>query len=387
MSIRKHETRVVYSCGHKAHVTLYGKSEEQERKRKWCEEQGICPTCYAEQMKRDRAVLLAMRKEEYCLPDLEGSPKQTAWAEKIRNAGIDLLERVILQGDNDIALAANPKQASQLIQQRHETIELCREMFAVVTDSRFYIDNREGMYSPRWLIFVSRSYEAMREVEAPDIPQKIRRDATMVPEHPAHDDAVEVIAEPDRVCAKYKKDESFRSVVKKLHFDWDGEHRAWVRICSQFSGRAEDRAAELVNTLLRSGFIVMCADANVRSLAESAEYKKECRRWIKAAKNDDYVIQWDRDDKDFYRSAMELPGAKYRRDAGGVVVPAVHWREIKDFAYIYDFNLSEKVQAIANAARDAEIPAQPAEPVIPEERDKLAEILQSSSEVLADLIG
>ena len=65
------------------------------------------------------------------------------------------------------------------------------------------------------------------------------------------------------------------------------------------SGRAEDRAAELVNTLLRSGFIVMCADANVRSLAESAEYKKECRRWIKAAKNDDYVIQWDRDDKDF----------------------------------------------------------------------------------------
>ena len=82
MSVRKHETRVVYSCGHKAHVTLYGKSEEQERKRKWCEEKGLCPSCYAEQMKQDRAVLLAMRKDEYCLPDLEGSPKQTAWAEK-----------------------------------------------------------------------------------------------------------------------------------------------------------------------------------------------------------------------------------------------------------------------------------------------------------------
>ena len=51
MSVRKHETRVVYSCGHKAHVTLYGKSEEQERKRKWCEEKGLCPSCYAEQMK------------------------------------------------------------------------------------------------------------------------------------------------------------------------------------------------------------------------------------------------------------------------------------------------------------------------------------------------
>ena len=107
-------------------------------------------------------------------------------------------------------------------------------MFVTVSEARFYIDNREGIYSPRWLVFASRSYEAMREVEAPDMPREIRRDATMVPEHPAHDDVVEVIAESDRVCAKYKKDESFRSVVKKLHFDWDGEHRAWVRICSQF---------------------------------------------------------------------------------------------------------------------------------------------------------
>lgn len=387
MSVRKHETRVVYSCGHKAHVTLYGKSEEQERKRKWCEEQGICPSCYAEQMKQDRAALLSMRKDEYSLPDLEGSEKQIAWAEKIRNAGIDLLERVIVQGDNDIALAANPKQASQLIQQRHEAIELCREMFAVVTDSRFYIDNREGMYSPRWLIFVSRSYEAMREVETPDAMPEIHRDATMMPVSPSHDDAVEVIVESDRVRATYKKDDAFRSVVKKLHFEWDGEHRAWVRICSQFAGRAEDRAAELVNTLLRAGFIVTCADAAVRELAESAGYEQECRRWIRAAKGGGYVICWDRDDKDFYKSAMGLPGAKYRRDAGGVVIPAVHWREIKDFAYIHDFNLSEKAQAIADAARDAEIPSQPAEPVIPEEKDKLAEILESSKEVLPDLVG
>lgn len=386
MSVRKHETRVVYSCGHKAHVTLYGKSEEQERKRKWCEEQGICPSCYAEQMKQDRAALLAMRKDEYSLPDLEGSEKQIAWAEKIRNSGIDLLERYIAEGDAGIALAY-PDQADQLIQHRHEGIELCREMFATVSEARFYIDNREGIYSPRWLVFASRSYEAMREVEAPDIPQEIRRDATMVPEHPAHGDAVEVIVESDQVRATYKKDDAFRSVVKKLHFEWDIEQRAWVRICSQFTGSATARAAELVNTLLRAGFIVMCADPSVRELAESAGYEQECRRWIKAAKGGGYVIQWDRDDKDFYRSAMELPGAKYRREAGGVVVPAVHWREIKDFAYIHDFKLSEKTQAIADAARDAEIPVKPAEPVIPEERDKLAEILQSSTEVLADLIG
>ena len=73
MSIRKHETRVLYSCGHKAHVTLYGNSEQQELKRQWCAEAGLCPDCYAEQMKKDRAALVAMRKEQYSLPDLAGS--------------------------------------------------------------------------------------------------------------------------------------------------------------------------------------------------------------------------------------------------------------------------------------------------------------------------
>lgn len=386
MSIRKHETRVLYSCGHKAHVTLYGNSEQQELKRQWCAEAGLCPDCYAEQMKKDRAALVAMRKEQYSLPDLEGSEKQIAWAEKIRNAGIDLLEQVTVVSEEQI-IADCPTYVEQAIRERNDAIRRCLAMFADVNEARFYIDNRDRMYSPQWLIRVCKNYEAYCEINAPRLKEEAQRDTTMMPQNLTHDDAAEVSVEFDCVRASYRqKDEDFRTIVKKLRFAWDGERRAWERKCSQFTGDAKERAAELVNALLHAGFAVMCSDDEVRRRAEEADFSPECRRWVVKSKDGGYVIRWDRDDKDFYRAAMDLPGARYRRDEGGIVVPAIRWREVVDFAYIHDFKLSAKAQAIADAARDAEIPSAPAEPVVPEERDKLAEILQSSTEVLEDLI-
>ena len=383
-NIGKHMV-TTYSCGHKAPVTLYGDAASQERKLKWCAESGLCPDCYAEQIKKDRASLIAIRKGEYDLPDLEGSEKQVKWAEKIRNAGIDLLESAISEGSNGIALLS-PFDAEKRILERQNAIDRCCDMFSNVTDARFYIDNRDGMYSLRWLERVCKSYETMRDIGTPDLPEEFRREVTMIPQNPSHADVVEVVVGADYVRATYPRNESFRAVVKKLRFDWSGEHCAWMRKCSQFTGSAQERASELVNALLRAGFIVMCADDLVREKAESANFVPECRRWIKKSKNGGYVIRWDRDDKDFYKFAMALPGAKYSRDEGGVAVSAVHWREILDFAYIHDFKLSEKARAVADAAKDAEIPSQPSEPPVPVERDKLAEILQSSPNILEDLI-
>ena len=72
---------VKFSCGHEATVELFGKSSERERKIAWFERYGLCPCCYkAEQ--QDKA---AKRAEKWELPALTGSPKQIAWAERIRS--------------------------------------------------------------------------------------------------------------------------------------------------------------------------------------------------------------------------------------------------------------------------------------------------------------
>lgn len=384
--VRMHETRVLYSCGHEAYTILYGNGDQQEEKRQWCAETGLCPNCYAEKLKNDRDALFAMRKEQYFLPDLEGSEKQVEWAEKIRNAGIDLLER----GNEKCVAQVLAGYSKEIVGKSYEETRRCITMFADVKKASFYIDNREDMYSYQWLLRMCKNYETNIEMDDPQLAEEVKREATMMPQNPTHGDAAKVILEPHCVRASYyKKDNDFRTVVKKLHFTWDVESREWKRKCTQFTGDAQERAAELINALLRAGFAVICSDTEVRRRAEEADFSPEFRRWIKKSSDEGYVIRWDRDDKDFYKDAMALPGARYRCEEHGVVVPTIHWREIMDFAYIQGFKLSPKAQAIADTARDAEIPADPAEPTkqsIPDGQNKLAEILQSGTEVLEDLI-
>lgn len=67
---------VTYACGHVKTVDLYGKTSERERKIEWMEGNCLCPACYKAEQQAKAKVL--------DLPALTGTPKQVAWAEKIR---------------------------------------------------------------------------------------------------------------------------------------------------------------------------------------------------------------------------------------------------------------------------------------------------------------
>lgn len=69
---------ITHKCGHEEMVELFGKGTDRERRIARMESEE-CPQCRAE---RDRAMGLA---------ELEGSPKQIAWASDIRR---DMLDRV-----------------------------------------------------------------------------------------------------------------------------------------------------------------------------------------------------------------------------------------------------------------------------------------------------
>ena len=72
---------VVFSCGHEERIELFGKGTERERKIAWFEKYGLCSTCY----KAEQQAVAAKRAEKWGLPALTGSPKQIAWAERIRS--------------------------------------------------------------------------------------------------------------------------------------------------------------------------------------------------------------------------------------------------------------------------------------------------------------
>lgn len=73
---------VTHKCGHEELVELFGKGSERQRKIDRMESEE-CPECRAEHaVERDRAMGLS---------ELQGSPKQVAWASDIRQ---EMLDRV-----------------------------------------------------------------------------------------------------------------------------------------------------------------------------------------------------------------------------------------------------------------------------------------------------
>ena len=78
---------ITYSCGHAGTVELYGKTSDRESKIRWYETTAVCPECYK---KQQEAAAETTTKHE--LPELEGSEKQVAWAKKLMESAITVLE-------------------------------------------------------------------------------------------------------------------------------------------------------------------------------------------------------------------------------------------------------------------------------------------------------
>lgn len=84
------KVNITYSCGHQGTINVFGKSEERERKIKYFEEYGLCPDCYKAEKQKETEEF-AVKKCE--LPELKGSEKQVAWANKIRKEKIEEFEK------------------------------------------------------------------------------------------------------------------------------------------------------------------------------------------------------------------------------------------------------------------------------------------------------
>lgn len=164
-----------------------------------------------------------------------------------------------------------------------------------------------------------------------------------------------------------EKNEAFKDVVKALGYHWNSPR--WSRQLTERSGSPAERAAELGHRLLADGFCVVIADPAIRGAAIRGEYAPEQRRWVLAIAKGEYAgwlaLTWPYGENLFDR-AMEITGAKY--DKPHVVVPSDHFDQVEDFARLFGFQISEKAQAVIDAAKQfranalvVEVPA-PAKP-------------------------
>lgn len=95
---------ITHRCGHDETHQLYGKYSARDEKAEWLETT-LCPACYAEQLKEERAVEnadAAKHNAAYDFAPLEGSEKQIAWAESIRKGYVAVIDQFAYTGKDQM---------------------------------------------------------------------------------------------------------------------------------------------------------------------------------------------------------------------------------------------------------------------------------------------
>ena len=132
---------ITHSCGHTVEHQIYGSNSKGERDRKieWLESTP-CSECYkAEKMEKT-----AQTNSNANMAELEGSPKQIAWAEDIRAKAlfiIDVIQKQIDEGKGTSELYIKQRDAMQA------AINEVREQ----SSAKWWIDHRNENFDRAWL--------------------------------------------------------------------------------------------------------------------------------------------------------------------------------------------------------------------------------------------
>lgn len=377
---------VTYSCGHTGLLYVGGlKSADKAEKIEWAEKEGLCPECYKKMMKEARDQINQEEARENAFPDLTGSEKQISWANDIRHQ----FYGYFMEAVKHVEKTPNIEHIID------ETMKMLKE----ADSARFWIDARAYTRKlplllaeyDKWSVRTSRNTQAesSENTAQSQAEKEAKEESTLVPESLEFEGTVEVQIAGDTINVLYPiKDSTFSNLLRSLSFKWDRSVGSYMRtITSWKNGTVEDRAAEVINKLLLKGFRVMCMDANVRQKAIHADFASECTRWIVSfSSNDKIGICWERNKgDDLYSEAKRLPGARWNRDYGAILVSPKDWREIKDFAAIYDFGISPGAEKALKKAEESELPVRPEKVHVEEKADRLQEILKQGAEIPNDL--
>lgn len=215
-------------------------------------------------------------------------------------------------------------------------------------------------------------------------------DNVVFPEEAVSEIPVVILVTETDVKIKSEKNDTIIKLVKERGYHWDYWNKTWVKQITERTGAATERAAEIGNKLLNAGFPILIENPQIRDKAINGIYEPEHTRWIglitKGGHEGKLLLTWAGKDDELYQKARSLPRSRWDK---GVVVEVQYYKEIEDFAELYGFRFSPGARAkideykeqLRNAIRVKPVKIDDVKPV-----DGLKTILQSSNEILPDLI-
>lgn len=405
-----------FSCGHEGRTNIIG----TEKDREWKKERAfneLCPECYKKKLEEERkqaSMEAAEKSSEMELPELTGTEKQIAWANTLRMQVIENYEQQQKKFDErirkakellkkneengvpnkytlaDLKLYVRGKEGANMLTSKEELSDAMDYILKSKTSASFWIDNRHQ--SDELWHFIE---EYRKNIIENDIPEDVKQEKidlkeslTVVPKTENKKSGIVEIEYKDNILyAKYIKDDDFIKVVKGLNYKWEG---VWCKKITEYTGDAENRAAELGNVLLTNGFTVQFHSSESKEKAISADFEPENDRWIKYnSKLDKLIIVWEGRSDTLYTSAKKLPGAKWQN--GRMMVNIEFYKEVEDFAETMNFSISQKAKEKIEEYKEKEsmfetasISAKNKENISDEER--IAKSLKSNGTIIKDLI-
>ena len=372
------------TCGEIFYKMMYGRNvRDAESKVEWAESFfDECEDCHRKRLEDER-IKRMQDAIESGLPPLEGTQKQIVWASDLRDGvlqrvdkNFDLIKEVLDAGgykDEDTQARA--------VRYMHDVFPAFSEFVNTLTSASWWIDNRDIdfnaiMRKAETWVHMDMGVDKQAEAEASPLLVK--------PETQNHTSFVRISTEGRTVSADYAKNAKFQEIVRDgLDYQWRGG--VWQKRFSDLDS-VTDREAELGNKLLAAGFTVLFASEAGRDKAISGEYTYEAKRRIYLI-DKKFKLYWEYGNDTMYNRAKQLRTAKWDSGMGRMSVSLSAFAELEDFAEINRFVLSPEAKAAIQAEKDKI--AKAATVKVKEkqkEKDTLKEILNSSKEVLTDLL-
>lgn len=252
---------VTYSCGHKETMQLYGKEKDRQEKIEWYRTR-LCPDCY----QAYQAEHIKSKKEEYGLPALTGSPRQIAWAEKIRDKAIEEYEHLVEQ--EKVKYDYKPDFEVRL-KETLETLKPIKDIFTEETEAKFYIDNRDRVGYAQWLTDMLKKWEAKKAVSIPSRADVAPEEMTIMPKTETTHTAVEIKIYGNAIVAIHPEDDDLLKIMQPIYMAYDNDVKAYVFYHTDDMLPIMECAAITAGYLLDGGFPVLCADDGIRAAVKA----------------------------------------------------------------------------------------------------------------------
>ena len=367
-------TEITYRCGHTGSVQLYGKADTREWKAKKIGE-GVCPECQAKQDAAHDAECAAKNKE-MGLPELQGTPKQIAWAESIRESAMRSMDSAFEKAQERAKKFRNLPEDEVKLNLR--CLEECRDDILAKTSASWWIDHRSDVLS----VWTAEAEDRAKKIKAgKPAEQVIVRPADA---EQAEDGIVQVTLDPLNVFVEYPKNETLRKIMRQKGFFWNGVQ--WAKKKSPGSESLENLAADAVNALVRAGFSVQVRE-DVAKAVKSHLFTPVNRREVSLSKFGRFILTYEPNDE-LAKTLNSLPKAvekestefEYRTD-----VKKFYAAEVAEAASVYGFAISteaqEKIDEVLKASVEKVTPKEEPAPIPAD-----AIFQHDGTEVIADLV-